>query len=271
MKMSHAFALATLVGCAGIVALLPATLSVSAPDPSLVPAPVPVAGFQILASYPHDPSAFTQGLVFDNGELFEGTGQYGQSRLRQVDLQTGTVQRQLNLPARIFGEGITAWAGEIVQLTWRAQLGFRYDRATFTRVGDFPLPGQGWGITHDNEHWIVSDGTDVLRFLDPATQREVRRVQVHDGPHRIQRLNELEFIEGEVWANIWYEDRLVRISPADGSVLGYVDLSGLWPRNERPDREAVLNGIAYDAAGQRIFVTGKHCPRLYQIEIVAGE
>lgn len=267
--MSHSFALATLAGCAAIVALLPATLSVSAPGPA--PVPVPVAGFQVVASYPHDPSAFTQGLVYEDGELFEGTGQYGRSSLRQVDLQTGAVQRQVNLPARIFGEGITVWAGEIVQLTWRAQLGLRYDRDSFTRIGDFPLPGQGWGITHDNEHWIVSDGTDVLRFLNPATQQEVRRVQVHDGPRSLERLNELEFIEGEIWANIWHEDRLVRISPADGSVLGYVDLSRLWPRSERPDREAVLNGIAYDAARQRLFVTGKHCPRLYQIKIVAGE
>jgi glutamine cyclotransferase len=136
-----------------------------------------------VASYPHDPNAFTQGLAFDDGELFEGTGEYGRSTLRQVDLKTGTITRLVRLPPRIFGEGITAWAGEIVQLTWRAQLGLRYDRATFARIGDFPLPGQGWGITHDNEHWIISDGTDVLRFLNPSTQQEVRRVQVHDGPH----------------------------------------------------------------------------------------
>jgi glutamine cyclotransferase len=267
MKISHAIALATLAGCAGIVVLLPATLSVSAPNPSAVP----VAGFQIVARYPHDPSAFTQGLAFDDGKLFEGTGQYGRSTLRQVDLQTGTVQRQVSLPARLFGEGISVWAGEIVQLTWRAQLGLRYDRDTFARTGDFHLPGQGWGITHDNEHWIISDGSDVLRFLNPSTQQEVRRVRVQDGPKTIQRLNELEFIEGEVWANIWYEDRLVRIAPADGSVLGYVDLSRLWPRSERPDPQAVLNGIAYDVVRKRLFVTGKHCPHLYQIQIVAGE
>jgi len=269
MRRSHTYALATLAGCAGIAALLTGSLSVTAADAAQ--APVPVAGFQIVASYPHDPSAFTQGLVFDDGELFEGTGQYGRSTLRQVDLQTGAILRQLRLPARVFGEGITVWQGEILQLTWRAQIGLRYDRASFKPIADFRLPGQGWGITHDNEHWIISDGSDILRFLDPATQQEVRRIQVRDGAHRLKRLNELEFIEGEIWANIWYEDRLVRISPADGSVLGYVDLSKLWPRSERPDREAVLNGIAYDAARQRLFVTGKHCPRLYHIELTAGE
>jgi len=229
-----------------------------------------VAGVRVVASFPHDPNAFTQGLVFDRGELFEGTGKRGRSTLRRVDLETGEVLQQVALPGDIFGEGITVWRDEIVQLTWLAHLGMRYNRNTFGRIGEFDLPGQGWGITHDERHWIVSDGTEKLRFLDPATGREVRRTRVHDGLSVVKRLNELEYIDGEVWANIWYDDRLVRISPEDGAVLGYVDLSGLWPRSERSSSEAVLNGIAYDAAGKRLFVTGKFWPRLYQIEVLVG-
>lgn len=232
---------------------------------------VPVAGFRVVASFPHDPTAFTQGLVFDAGELFEGTGKYGHSTLRRVDLESGRVLRQFALPRTLFGEGITVWRDEIVQLTWRARLGIRYQRATFAPVATFPLPGEGWGITQDGRHWILSDGSETLYFLDPATGQEVRRVRVHDGPRTITRLNELEFIDGEIWANIWYEDRLVRIAPTDGLVLGYVDLTGLWPSGERPGREAVLNGIAFDAVGRRLFVTGKYWPRLYQIEVLADD
>jgi len=260
----QALTLAVVAGCAAL-------LSGLGPTRLERPAQAPVAGFRVVASYPHDAKAFTQGLAFDDGDLFEGTGLYGQSTLRQVDLQTGKVQRQVKFPPRIFGEGITVWEGEIVQLTWRAHLGLRFDRASFELSSEFHLPGQGWGITHDDRHWIISDGTDTLRFIDPATEREVRRVQVRDGAQAIRQLNELEFVEGEVWANIWHDDRLVRISPLDGSVLGYVDLSALWPRAERPSREAVLNGIAYDETGRRLFVTGKNWPRIYQIELVKGD
>lgn len=227
----------------------------------------PVAGFRVVASFPHDSEAFTQGLVFDAGTLFEGTGKHGQSTLRRVDLATGAVLQQVALPRELFGEGITVWKDQIVQLSWRAHRGMRYDRATFERVGEFHLPGEGWGITHDGRHWIISDGTDTLRFLHPDSATEVRRIQVRDGPRAVTRLNELEYINGEVWANIWYQDRLVRIAPEDGAVLGYVDLSGLWPSVRRRPAEAVLNGIAYDANAQRLFVTGKYWPWLYQIEV----
>jgi glutamine cyclotransferase len=250
-----------MVGVVGAGALLAAVAD--GPPPS-----VPVHGYRVINSYPHDPKAFTQGLAFDAGELLEGTGRHGLSTLRLVDLESGRVERQVALPDRLFGEGITVWQDEIVQLTWRSQLGLRFDRSTFALIGRFHLTGEGWGITHDGRKWIVSDGTDTLRFLDPATQQEVGRVRVRDGSRAVTRLNELEFIDGEVWANIWYEDRLVRISPADGRVLGYVDLTGLLPLGERPDAQAVLNGIAYDAAGGRLFVTGKHWPRLFQIEVV---
>jgi glutamine cyclotransferase len=227
----------------------------------------PVAGFRVVASFPHDPGAFTQGLVFDAGTLFEGTGRYGHSTLRRVDLETGAVLQQVELPRKLFGEGITVWGDEIVQLSWKAHRGLRYDRATFEPIGEFHLPGEGWGITDDGRHWIISDGTDTLRFLDPDSATEVHRVQVRDGSRAVTRLNELEYINGEVWANIWYQDRLVRISPDDGTVLGYVDLSGLWPSVRLRPTEAVLNGIAYDARGQRLFVTGKYWPWLYQIEV----
>jgi glutaminyl-peptide cyclotransferase len=228
---------------------------------------VPVAGFRVVAMFPHDPGAFTQGLVFDAGTLFEGTGKYGRSTLRRVDLESGEVLQETALPRELFGEGITVWRDEIVQLSWRAHRGLRYDRATLERVGEFHLPGEGWGITHDGRHWIISDGTDILRFLDPDSATEVRRIKVRDGLRPVTRLNELEYIDGEVWANIWYEDRLVRISPEDGAVLGYVDLSGLWPAERRRATEAVLNGIAYDASAERLFVTGKYWPWLYEIEV----
>ncbi|MGB5733955.1 MAG: glutaminyl-peptide cyclotransferase [Thiohalocapsa sp.] len=230
-------------------------------------ASAPVAGYRVIARFPHDTNAFTQGLAFDADNLYEGTGKRGRSTLRRVDLETGAVLQQTALPPRIFGEGITVWRDEVVQLSWQAHLGMRYDRATFAKVGEFPLPGEGWGITHDGRHWIISDGTDTLRFLDPDSAMEVRRVQVRDGSRAVTRLNELEYIAGEVWANIWYQDRLVRISPATGAVLGYVDLSGLWPPLRLRAEEAVLNGIAYDAEGQRLFVTGKYWPWLYQIEV----
>ncbi|MGB5832069.1 MAG: glutaminyl-peptide cyclotransferase [Thiohalocapsa sp.] len=229
--------------------------------------PVPIDDARMVASFPHDSGAFTQGLVFDGGELFEGTGKRGLSTLRRVDLETGEVVQQATLSPDLFGEGITVWGGEIIQLTWQARQGIRYDRTTFEPVGTFPLSGEGWGITQDGRHWIVSDGTDTLRFLDPASAREVRRIVVRDGLRTVARLNELEYIDGEIWANIWYRDRLVRIAPEDGAVLGYVELSPLWPMSQRPGREAVFNGIAYDAVGQRLFVTGKYCPRLYQIEV----
>ncbi|KAA6182845.1 glutaminyl-peptide cyclotransferase [Thiohalocapsa marina] len=230
------------------------------------PAPAPVQGYRVVASYPHDPSAFTQGLAFHDGALYESTGLYGRSTLRRVELASGRVLQQVALPDTMFGEGITVWRDEIVQLTWRAHRGLRFDRASLRQSGEFHLPGEGWGLTHDGRRWIVSDGTADLRFLDPQTQREVRRVQVQDAGRPLRRLNELEFIDGEVWANIWHDDRLVRISPADGRVLGYVDLQGLRPEGLRRHREAVLNGIAYDVDRGRLLVTGKYWPWLYHIE-----
>jgi glutaminyl-peptide cyclotransferase len=263
-----------LAGCLALVLLLLALAGVGAAAP-------PVHGFKVVASWPHDTGAFTQGLVFADGELYESTGGYGQSSLRRVELATGRVLQRRALPATLFGEGLTAWRGELVQLTWREGKVLRYERATFGSLGELALSGEGWGLTHDERAWIVSDGSATLRFLDAGTGAERRRVVVRDAGRPVTRLNELELVpvpdratggsgegvRGEVWANIWHSDRLVRVDPADGRVLGYVDLTGLWPQRERPHREAVLNGIAYDADGERLLVTGKHWPRLYWIEV----
>ena len=222
----------------------------------------------VVKEYPHDPKAYSQGLIFVDGTLYEGTGKYRESTLRRVDLNTGRVQQQIALSNSVFGEGITAWDDTIIQLTWKANVGMVYDRQTFQLRRKFRYSGEGWGITHDGRNLIVSDGTSSLRFIDPKTFRVVRRLTVSSGGNRVRHLNELEFVEGEILANVWYKDYIVRISPSTGEVTGYIDLSRLWPQHQRPDREAVLNGIAYDEVGKRLFVTGKNWPRLYEIRLV---
>ena len=228
----------------------------------------PVFGYRVVASFPHDPTAFTQGLIVVDGQLFEGTGHYGASTLRRVDLATGRVERETRLAPDLFGEGIAHWNGRLVQLTWRERLGLIRDRDSLETRETFRYQGEGWGLAQDGRHWIMSDGTAELRFLDPESRRVVRRLTVRDGAHPIRFLNELEYIAGEVWANVWHQDYLVRINPDSGAVTGYLDLSGLYPESERPSREAVLNGIAHDAATDGLYVTGKYWPRLYQIEVV---
>jgi len=221
---------------------------------------------EILNTYPHDSNAFTQGLTISNGELFEGTGLHGRSSLRRVDLESGELLQRRNLDERYFGEGIAVWGDRIYQLTWRSNIGFVYDRESFALQRSFYLPGEGWGLTHDGIHLIVSDGTPYLRFLDPESLTETHRVQVNDSNGPIPRLNELEYINGEVWANVWYEDYLVRIDPLTGRVSSRVDLSSLYP--QRQSREEVLNGIAWDEEAQRLFVTGKLWPYLYEIRVL---
>lgn len=232
-----------------------------------VEAAAPTASAQIVARYPHDPDAFTQGLAFIDGELYEGTGGYGESSLRRVDLESGRVLARNDLPRRFFGEGITGWQDEIIQLTWRAGLGLRYQRASLRERGRFQVAGEGWGLTDDGRRWIMSDGSAELRFLDPETGAELGRVAVRDEGEPVRRLNELEYLRGEVWANIWFRDLLARIDPASGEVLGYVDLSGLWPEGRRRQSAQVLNGIAYEPDSGRLFVTGKRWPWLYRIAI----
>lgn len=237
-----------------------------APDPG-TPMATPVYRYRVLKTYPHDPEAFTQGLLFQDGELYEGTGLWGRSSLRRVTLETGEVQQQHNLEDRYFGEGLALWGDRLIQLTWRSGQGFVYDRATFQLLQTFQYPTEGWGLTQDGESLILSDGSDRLYFLDPETFQFRRYLTVQDGDRPINRLNELEYINGEVWANIWLDTRIARIDPATGQVLAWIDLAGLDPTaQQNPD--AVLNGIAYDAQGDRLFVTGKLWPRLYEIEIL---
>jgi glutaminyl-peptide cyclotransferase len=244
-------------GVAGVAALLAGSER----------AEVPVYGFEVVNAYPHDPRAFSQGLVIHEGVLYEGTGQYGASSLREVELETGRVIRQFNLDRQFFGEGITLMGDSIYQLTWRARQAFVFDRETLEYRRTLRYRGEGWGLTHDGTHLIMSDGTSTLRFFDPQTFNEVRRVSVRDGRRRIDQLNELEYVDGEIYANIWKSDFIARISPADGRIVGWIDLTALWPARQRPDPEAVLNGIAWDAQQRRLFVTGKNWPRLYEIRI----
>jgi len=223
---------------------------------------------RIVAVYPHDPDAFTQGLTVYDGQLYESTGQYGHSSLRRVDLESGEILQSATLNFTYFGEGMAAVDDRLYQLTWKSQTGFIYDRESFEQLGSWRYRGEGWGLTYDGTHLIVSDGSAVLSFYEPGTGEPVRTIEVRDSGMPVERLNELEYVNGEIWANIWYEDRVARISPDSGDVLAWVDLSDLVPRNRR-NPDAVLNGIAYDAAEDRLFVTGKNWPRLFEIELVA--
>jgi glutamine cyclotransferase len=230
------------------------------------PEGAPVAGFEVVRSYPHDPQAFTQGLVFIDGVLYEGTGLNGRSGIRKVRLENGEVLQIQKLEERHFGEGIAVVGQSIVQLTWQSGVGFVYDRHTFQRTKTFNYQGEGWGLTYDGTRLIMSDGTPSLRFLDPVTLKETGRLEVRDGGRPVDDLNELEVVKGEIYANVWSTDRIARISPKTGTVTGWIDLTGLLnPRD--PASTDVLNGIAYDAAKDRLFVTGKLWPKLFEIRI----
>lgn len=232
-------------------------------------APVPVYSYQVVRSFPHDPGAFTQGLIFRNGFLYEGTGLFGQSGIRKVKLETGEVLQSKPIARQYFGEGITDWNGALIQITWQSGVGFVYDLNTFEQTKTFSYKGEGWGLTHDGTRLIMSDGQPegALRFLDPVTLKETGRIIVRDARGPVTNLNELEYVKGEIFANIWQTDRIARISPKDGRVTGWIDLSGLLPQAEHAPN-AVLNGIAYDAAGDRLFVTGKLWPRIFEIKLV---
>lgn len=226
-------------------------------------------GYQVVHTYPHDAKAFTQGLVFVDGHLYESTGQNGKSSVRMVDLYTGQVLQKHDLPAEYFGEGLTDWGSTLVQLTWISHKGFVYDRFSFSVLKTFACEGEGWGLTHDSMNLILSDGTAYLRFLDPKSFREIRRLKVTDeNGQAVEKLNELEYVRGEIYANVWHSDEIARISPRTGKVVGWIDLTGIIDPRELHDPEAVLNGIAYDAAGDRLFVTGKLWPKLFEIKVV---
>jgi glutamine cyclotransferase len=232
------------------------------------PEAVPTYSYKIKNVWPHDRRAYTQGLIFLDGILWESTGQYGSSSLRKVELKTGKVIKQIAVPPQYFAEGMTVFHNKVFQLTWQEQKGFIYDPATFQKQGEFAYSGEGWGLTHDGESLIMSDGTNQIRFLDPSTLRTTRTISVFDAGVPLHQLNELEYIDGEIYANIWQTDRIVKIDPKSGKILGWIDLSGLLKTKDRSGEEDVLNGIAYDAAGKRLFVTGKMWPKLFEIEIV---
>ena len=230
------------------------------------PAQLPVYTYSVVHAYPHDKEAFTQGLEVVNGVFYEGTGLVGHSSIRKVKLETGVVLQRRDLPAPHFGEGITIFGGQMFQITWKSGLALVYDPATFRELKSFNYRGEGWGLTHDHTHLIMSDGSDVLRVLDPATFGEVRRVHVSGAGQPLRNINELEYMKGEVLANVWKTDYIARIDPTSGRVNGYIDLKGLMPAGT-VSPEAVLNGIAYDDKGDRLFVTGKLWPRVYEIKI----
>ncbi|HEX4050016.1 MAG TPA: glutaminyl-peptide cyclotransferase [Steroidobacteraceae bacterium] len=236
--------------------------------PRELSAAVPIYGYQIAHSYPHDTHAFTEGLFYLNGDLYESTGLNGQSELRRERLTTGEVLQRIELPARYFGEGIVNWGARLIQLTWRAQTGFVYDRSSLRLQRQFTYSGEGWGLTQNGRWIIMSDGTPELRFLDPQTLAEAGRLEVTYEGQPLRNLNELEWVRGEIYANIWQTDWIARIDPDSGAVVGLIDLRGLLPLAERvPGQTDVLNGIAYDAQGDRLFVTGKNWPRLFQIRL----
>ena len=235
-------------------------------------APAPQAavvyGYEVVHTYPHDPAAFTEGLLYHNGCLYEGTGHWEQSSIRKVRLDTGDVLQRRDLPGRYFGEGIAIWKDRLIELTWQTEKGFIYDLATFAPKGEFAYTGEGWALTTDARRLIMSDGTAALRFLNPETMQETGRLNVTDEGQPVKELNDLEWVKGEIFANVRHQERIARIDPASGRVMGWIDCTGLLLPKERCDPEDVLNGIAYDAKGDRLFVTGKRWPKVFEIRVV---
>jgi glutamine cyclotransferase len=234
---------------------------------------IPVYGYKIINTYPHDNSAFTQGLVYDQGVLYEGTGRYGGSTLRRVDLETGSVLRQIRLEEKLFGEGVAVWKDRLIQLSWQSGLGLVYDKKNLTLIRDFGYLTEGWGITSDGKSLIMSDGTNMLHYLDAETFAEERQLSVMANGVPVQGLNELEYIKDEIYANMWPTNWIIIISPDNGEVIGGINLQGILQQVDDQDGHDVdvLNGIAYDASGDRLFVTGKLWPRLFEIELIAED
>lgn len=227
---------------------------------------IPVHRVEVVRTYPHDPQAFTQGLEYYGGFLYESTGQSGHSSLRRVDLETGKVLQKIDLSSDYFGEGLTIFRGNIYQLTWLTNIGFAYDLKTFRKLRDFRYTGEGWGLTHDGSKLILSDGTNTLRYLNPETFEVARRLEVYAGTVAVTNLNELECIGGDIYANVWHVNRIARIDARSGKVRDWIDFSELAAK-EQQEPEGVLNGIAYDAARKRLFVTGKDWAHLFEVRI----
>lgn len=232
-------------------------------------AAIPVYDFKVVRAYPHDPEAFTEGLLYHDGFLYESTGLNGRSSIRKVNLETGKVVKSKDIPPKYFGEGLTRWKDTLVGLTWQTQTGFVFDLNTFETRSEFVYPGEGWGLANDDKLLVMSDGSATLRFLDPQTFLEKRRVKVTADGIPVDQVNELEWVGDEIYANLWHTNTIARIDPASGKIVGWVDLSKLYPAaGSGPNSENVLNGIAYDAEKKRLFVTGKLWPKLYEIKLV---
>jgi len=237
-------------------------------EPSANSNVIPVYTYKVVNTYPHDRSAFTEGLVFEDGVLYEGTGLRGYSNLRRVKLETGEILQICELPPQFFGEGVTVYGNKIIQLTWQSHIGFVYDKYSFKLLQEFNYPDEGWGITHDGKYLIMSDGTSTLHFLNPETFEEISQIEVSANDIPVTRINELEYIQGEIYANIWQTERIARIDPLTGQVIGWIDLKGILSPEDDSETVDVLNGIAYDLKNSRLFVTGKFWPKLFKIELV---
>jgi glutamine cyclotransferase len=224
-------------------------------------------GYKVVRTYPHNRDAFTQGLVYDNGVFFEGTGQESGSSLREVEPETGKVIRQHNLDGSLFGEGIALYGNRIFQVTWKNKVGFVYEKSTFNLINKIYYPTEGWGMTTIDNRIVMGDGSNIIYFFEPESFTVISRIEVYDNKSKVDSLNELEYINGEIWANIWMSDLIARIDPVSGKVNGYIDLKGILPAADKDPETDVLNGIAFDKAGNRIFVTGKRWPKLFEIKI----
>ena len=258
-----------LIALAGFVLLILSNIQTTSRPVSSIPLDLAYqAGFKVINRYPHDRLAFTQGLIFHEGQLYESTGLNDRSSLRKVDLKTGEVLQMIHVDQTLFAEGLTEWRGALIQLTWRDQLGLVYDLDTFQLLRSFDYSGEGWGLTHDEHYLIMSDGSNTLHFIDPDKLIEIKQIQISENGTPITRINELEYINGEIYANIWQTDKIVRINPNNGNVIGWIDLAGLLPQDDFSAPVDVLNGIAYDASKDRLFVTGKFWPYLYEIALV---
>lgn len=227
--------------------------------------------YKVVNTFAHDTEAFTQGLVFENGFLYEGTGLYGKSELRKVDLTTGDVLQAHKLPDEFFGEGITIYGDRIIQLTLKSKVGFVYNKDTFELLSEFNYPTEGWGLTHDGEYLVMSDGTPMLYFLDPETFKQTHKIMVLDQDSPVWGINELEYIDGQIYANVWPTERIVKIEPESGEVIGWIDAEGILDPQDHSEPVDVFNGIAYDPAGRRLFVTGKFYPKIYEIKLIPAK
>jgi glutamine cyclotransferase len=227
----------------------------------------PVDGYRVVAKYPHSTASYTEGLFYLGGLFFEGTGLNGHSEVLVTEPASGKVLQHVSLPEQYFGEGIVDWDSNLLEWTWQSHICFVYDRFSLRLIKKFEYTGEGWGMTRTTSEIVTSDGSNTLRFRNPETFRETRRIAVKDEGRSVERLNELEYVKGEIYANVWHSDRVARISPRDGHVIGWIDFTGLLPEGQKVNDESVLNGIAYDAQHDRLFVTGKQWPAIFEVKI----